>query len=105
MSNAKHTPQLGCYGDGTFGHDHTRTACAALINELLAHYVPGDLWSKAAVEAVPTVKALAGEMSDDASEEYDACDWLNTYAPHDSATWDWRDGDFGLWPSEEDDNG
>jgi hypothetical protein len=102
-------PEIGCYGDGTFGHQHTRERCA----EVLEHYAEANFTSRgiAAPLAIygyadkPTVERLAadlrGEMSDDASEEDTACEWLNTHAPFDGAYWGWNDGDFGLWPESE----
>ena len=90
----------GRYGDGTFGHQHTRERCA----ETLAYYTNENFVSRGL--AVPmagyantaqVVKWLLGEMSDDGSEEDLACDWLNKHAPFTGACWGWCDGDFGLW--------
>lgn len=98
------------YGDGTFGHQHTRERCA----DVLAYYANENFTSRG--QPLPTfgilrtveeiVASLRSEMSDDATEEYAACDWLNEFAPFTGASWDWRDDDFGLWPdvSEDDSN-
>ncbi len=91
---------IGCYGDGALGHKHTRKACA----NVLEHYAKGkseaDLRSNmVTVEVV--VKMLRGTMSDDAWEEYQACEWLNDHAPIDGAYWGWENGDFGLWADVE----
>lgn len=53
----------GCYAGGEYGHEHVRAVLADLSEEL------GN--PKLAIE-------LRGEMSDDASEEYEAIDLLNT---------------------------
>ena len=79
-------PLAGCHGDGALGHQHTRNQCASV---LLVHGGPPEL-----------VAALKGDMSDDAWEELEACDWLNERAPE-GYLWGWQDGDFGLWPTEE----
>lgn len=84
----------GCYGDGRLGHQHTRQLCASMLV-----YV----WSKVDIDQ-PTdiINELCREMSDDASEEQDACDWLNEHDPLENHYWGWYQGDFGLWPAEED---
>ena len=90
--------QLGCHGDGSLGHQHTRIRCAMLIEAVawsLRH--PGNAQCGREIAA-----ELRGEMSDDASEEDDACSWLEENAPQDGASWGWQDGDFGLWPLESD---
>ncbi len=85
---ARRNVSPGCYGDGRFGHQHTRERCAELLESFGYR---GTL-----------IDDLRGEMSDDASEEDDACDWLEENATHATATWGWQDGDFGLWDSDED---
>lgn len=89
-------PEIGCYGDGANGHEHTRKRCAAALTAFAERAPRED-----ANAALALAAELRGDMSDDASEEYDACDWLNEYVAHPSASWGWQDGDFGLWPSEE----
>lgn len=96
--------ELGCYGDGTFGHRHTREACAVV----LAHYVGENFRSRGlpvpdctgAQGPDDVCMALRDEMTDDAGEEYAAAEWLNEHAPFEGASWGWQDGDFGLWTSE-----
>lgn len=97
--------EIGCYGDGTFGHQHTREACSDVLGYFydenfrsrglhvpsLGDWTPYDL-----------LMALRAEMTDDASEELAACEWLNEHVPFKGATWGWQDGDFGLWPESED---
>lgn len=103
-------PELGCYGDGAFGHQHTREACAAVLQTYAqdnftsrGRKVP-PIYTNSRTGAVYTVKdclrELRGEMSDDAEEEHLACEWLNEHAPFTGAEWGWVDGDFGLWPEE-----
>lgn len=81
------TVMTGCFGDGTFGHQHTRIRCA---EALVATGAPNDL-----------VAPLYSDMSDDGSEEDDACDFLNGHAPVEGHFWGWQDGDFGLWPHDD----
>lgn len=57
---------IGCIADGSYGQAHIRERLA----ELVAGY--GRKGKQLALE-------LAGEMSDDASEEDDAIDLLNRY--------------------------
>jgi len=78
---------LGCYGDGTFGHQHTRERCAEIVTS--------------GAGPLKICRALQGPMSDDAQEEYDACDWLNETCAVYGAVWSWQDGDFGLWPIDD----
>ncbi len=84
--------RIGCWADGTHGHQYTRERCADALQELVVETAEG--YSE-------ILAALLGEMSDDAEEEYAACDLLEAYAPVAGASWGWRDGDFGLWPIEE----
>lgn len=81
--------EAGCYGDGAFGHQHTRERCADII-------MSGPMF-----EAVRfLVEQLRGEMSDDAWEEDFACEHLNTFCLVDGHFWGWQDGDFGLWSED-----
>ena len=87
---------VGCWGDGTLGHRHTREACA----ETIEYYCRENFTSRGQPEPDGTqaiIDDLKGDMSDDASEESNAEDWLNDHAPFDGCLWGWQDGDFGLW--------
>lgn len=96
--------ELGCYGDGAFGHQHTRERCAELLLQVAGAFVargeavPQRHWG----ELYSLVDDLRRAMSDDASEEFAACDWLTEHAPVEGAWWGWQEGDFGLWPVDED---
>jgi hypothetical protein len=100
--NPKTLPDLGVYGDGSLGHQHTRTKAAMLLE--------ADAWSEEqkpgagarlnAQSLREVATALRGEMSDDAWEEDAACEALEEFMPHPDAFWGWQDGDFGLWPIE-----
>lgn len=84
----RHEPTYlaGCYGDSVSGHQHTRNRCADILET-----EGGD---------AELVAALRGEMSDDAWEQDEACDYLNAETEGDRALgtwWGWQDGDFGLW--------
>jgi hypothetical protein len=84
----------GCYGDGAFGHQHTRERCADILRSEVSRAGTLNLNRR-------LLSALTGEMSDDAWEERDAVEILNALAWVDGHSWGWRDGDFGLWPCEE----
>lgn len=96
--------EFGCYGDGYFGHQHTRQACA----NILAYYAEENFTSRGKLPpvvrgnctVVSLIAMLGSEMSEDADEETLATDWLNEHAPFTGAYWGWLDGDFGLWPEE-----
>lgn len=91
MANITITSSLyaGCYGDGTHGHQHTRARCADTIESLAGGSDYAEI-----------IAALRGEMSDDASEEDDACEVLEQIACMAGHSWGWQDGDFGLWTDE-----
>lgn len=93
--------ELGCYGDGAQGHDYTRRACHDIMRWVLTK-VDSVSWSRAAFEAAPIMESLMAEAPDDHADEDSACEWLNSWAPMPNASWEWFDGDFGLWPTEED---
>lgn len=102
-------PDAGTYGGGHLGHQNTRSSCARTIEFYLSAIIRHEdrlhrLTPAMAATGESLVLKLQGEMSDDASEEYDACAWLNEHVPHPEASWGWRDGDFGLWPNEEEDS-
>lgn len=96
----KQTFEVGCYGDGVLGHQHTRERCAELLHDIATgkHSASDPL---AIFQTGCLSEALWSPMSDDASEEYEACDWLNKHMSIEGAVWGWRDGDFGLWPDSE----
>lgn len=84
----------GRYGNGAYGHQHTREMCAsqmAFVWAVVDTPRPTDV-----------IDALCSVASDDLREERAACVWLNLYVPLKNHTWGWRDGDFGLWSNEED---
>jgi len=107
LALSRHGNAIGCYGDGTYGHQHTRDRCA----DVLAYYAHANF--KARGYGIPLLdyqldwssllEALWAPMSDDAWEEHKAGDWLNEHAPFTDAWWGWQDGDFGLWLEEEED--
>jgi len=91
MINLRLKPGIGCYGDGAFGHQHTRERCAEMLESLSI-----DCSEQRDLEA-----SLRSEMPDDAEDEYLACVILEANYPCDNAWWGWQDGDFGLWPNDE----
>jgi hypothetical protein len=70
---------VGCYGDGAFGHQHVRERLAALVRECDAE----------------VADALLGEMSDDAWEEDAALDLLNEHCAE-GIHWTFESGDLVL---------
>jgi hypothetical protein len=56
---------VGCFADGSYGHSHIRAKLADMMNTF---------------GQTELCEALEGEMSDDASEEQEAIDWLNDNA-------------------------
>jgi hypothetical protein len=94
--------EIGCHGDGSLGHRHTRTRAAMLLEALAwdedqrGNTERGRLMRE-------TARDLRAATTDDGSEETQACLWLDDAAYHPGAAWGWRDGDFGLWPMEDDD--
>ncbi len=100
--------ELGCYGDGALGHQHTRDRCA----DVLEHYAQENFSSRGKTPPLSEfndrphelVRYLRAEMSDDAGEEDSACGWLNEHVPFTAAYWGWDNGDFGLWQEEPDES-
>jgi hypothetical protein len=75
---------MGIYGDGALGHQHIRERLAYLV----------EPWSP------DLAKELKGPMSDDASEEYDAIDELQTHT-EEGLIWGFSNGDLGLFAEGE----
>ena len=78
---------LGCHGDGTFGHDHIRYRLAELVDA-----VDGFIGNEAAMELIAS---LQGEMPDDAWDEDEALELLNSVT-EDGAQWILDGGDLLL---------
>lgn len=74
----------GCYADSTYGHNHVREALADMVEECGASEL---------------AERLRRGMSDDASEEYEALDLLNTYCL--DCYFDFDNGDLMLYPETE----
>jgi hypothetical protein len=87
--------ELGCYGDGSFGPDHTRVKVFEIAT--IEGWQP-DI-------GLDDIIMLA-EDSDNIFEyiqglEDEAIDYLNEHCSDDSHYWGYEDGDFGYWESEE----
>ncbi len=98
------------FGDGALGHQHTRTRCADVIENVIASALRDHGNGRNRDDAEALIDALRGEESDDAPEEYEAIVWLNKHAAVDGASWGWEDGSegsesFGLWVTERDASG
>lgn len=83
---------VGCFGDSSFGHQHVRNCLATLLQHLLRP-CGAEVDGKDVVEQC--IQALQGEMSDDASEEYEAIEMLNDVAV-DGVHFEFCDGDLLL---------
>lgn len=94
-------PEIGCYADGSLGHQHTRNRCSEFLTECSANNPEVDATTY--YRALQMQRELRAEMSDDASEEDDACDFLDRFMGREDAAWGWQDGDFGLWQCESED--
>ena len=82
----KYTPaNVGCYADGVFGHDHARERLTHLLAEC----------GKISNDRIELIEALRAPVSDDASEEYEALDILNSEIC-DGVYFDFVDGDLLL---------
>lgn len=83
---------LGCWADGSLGHDHIR---ARLAWFLVINDCPD----------IRLIESLRGEMSDDALEENDALDWLNDNISADfECYFEMADGDLMLVENVEDED-
>lgn len=82
---------IGCWGDGSFGHQNTRNCCGNTLKAL------GN-------QNEELVASLYGPMPDDAWDEHEAETWLNELVSSrpPEAYFGWQDGDFGLWKTEHD---
>lgn len=73
---------VGCHADGALGHAHVRAVLADLVSS----------YCKAPV----LVRELNADMSDDASEEDEAIDLLNSTACEQDVHFELSDGDLVL---------
>lgn len=78
----------GCYADGSYGHEHVRAKLAGLVKDIVMRR-GGDLFGR------DIWNALTHPMSDDASEEMDAIDYLQEHTS-DDALWCFEGGDLLL---------
>ncbi len=82
-----HTIDLGCYADGALGHDHIRSQLALLVQEVDG-FDP-DL-----------AESLRGEMPDDAWDEDEALNLLNSHTAE-GLVWTFEGGDLLLLTVED----
>ena len=80
--------QTGCYGDGALGHQHCRESLAS-------EYAMLDTPDQ------EVIASLHEPMPDDAWDEHEALAGLNDSLDNVTLYWGFQDGDFGLWPIEE----
>ena len=86
--------EIGCYGDGSFGHQHCRERLAKVYDRKCMGRFREDLTNPWEAEVSA---ALRGSMPDDAWDEDAALDALNEAETRDYLFWGFQDGDFGLW--------
>ena len=96
--------QVGCYADGTFGHDHIRSKLQDLLKGLTENDI--DLVEKGTnlmcqLEFTSTQMSAIREhygdcFGDDFSEEDDAIDLLNEHATDDTVYFGMFEGDLVL---------
>ena len=77
----------GVFADGTFGHSHARNRLAELVEA-----VDGGMCNS---DAQDLMESLGGPMPDDAWDEDEALDMLNT-ATTEGFEWTFHDGDLML---------
>lgn len=87
---------VGCYGDGSFGHEHVRSRLAALLKELAHHSTDSE--SKRGLNMLAA--DLVQPMTDDGSEEDAAISLLNEFAC-DGTHFEMLDGDLLLLAGDE----
>jgi hypothetical protein len=76
--------EVGCYGDGSFGPDHTRGKVFDIaLNE---GWQPIDMLQSCFI-TLQDLQELEGE----------AIDYLNEHCSDDSHYWGYEDGDFGYF--------
>ena len=102
--------QPGCYGDGSFGPDHStyivfklaenegwtpdldeeeRRVYDYFFNAVKGNIISDDVYLTEDEE--PIIESL----------EYEAIDYLNEHCSDDTHYWGYEDGDFGYWECEE----
>lgn len=90
---------VGCHADGSFGHEHARRRIANRLDIVLMN---GDMISEDRDKEIrELISSLKGEMPDDAWDEDAALEILNEYTEP-GQTWQFLDGDFGLYQDEGD---
>jgi hypothetical protein len=80
---------VGCYADGAYGHDHIRERLADLVESVGRRSLALD----------KLIEDLRNPMSDDASEEEDALDYLQTFTAE-GVYWAFEGGDLILWEDD-----
>jgi hypothetical protein len=92
-------PEPGCYIDSHHGH----YAIPAVIQLAQEYGRPLDAKMVDLLARYDADSHLPDYPGDAVIEESDAAtEWLNDNVSVDGHMWDWNDGDFGLYPIEED---
>lgn len=89
---------VGCYADGASGHTHVRAVLGGLLKGTVS---VGPVGIALRVKARLIIEALRADMSDDASEEDKALDFLNTHSCADGVQFELCDGDLILCAVED----
>lgn len=90
---------IGCYADGTLGHQHCREKLAELLKGMTTVKNGSDVIVLRKIRAA-TMISLAGEMPDDAWDEAKALYLLNEHACNSTVYFDFHDGDLCLMATE-----
>ncbi len=95
----ENTYEPGCYGDGSFGPDHTMKKVIEIAmcegypeqedKEILDSWLSGDMLDPDELYIMECI-------------ENDAIDYLNEHCSDDSHYWGYEEGSFGYWEITED---
>lgn len=94
------TIEPGCYIDSHHGH-YATPMVIQLANGFGFHFDDLVGYALANYDEHSHEEDFPNEALMEVSEE--ATDWLNANRPVDGHWWGWNEGDFGLYPIEEDD--
>lgn len=86
---------VGCYADGTFGHQHCRSVLADLVQNIARRANRTSASTFPVCSMSDLERSLRSDMPDDAWDEFDAIDILNGYCA-DGVAFEFVGGDLVL---------
>jgi hypothetical protein len=95
--------QPGCYGDGSFGYDHTMTKVFEIsFDEEFDYHLDKEDYAL-------VTRFMRGEVGEDEEDIYstlsciegDAIDYLNEHCSDEAHYWGYKNWDFGYWEIDE----